>query len=375
MGGSTETQVLIVGAGPVGLTMANELTRLNVQCRIVDRAPEPDGHSRALVLHCRTQQLLEQAGFRDRIAGQAIPIHGMRFNRGGRHLANIPFDLGPYPALSIPQQRTEELLRAALGEQGVRVQWGTELTGINQRGSSVEAMIGGRTLTAEYVIGCDGAHSTVRHLIQVPFEGGSLPETLWMADSVLDWDYAPDHVWQFLHSDGALSAIPMPGGLWRLVTQRTDGDGEPSQGFFEAAVARCVGAAPRRLEISWMSAFRVNCRLAARYGENRVVLAGDAAHIHSPIGGQGMNIGMQDAFSLALKLSGAQRGAPREVLSSYESERRPVAASVIRSNALITRLAMSKRAVPRLLRDQVVPALLRLAPLARRAGLQASGLR
>ena len=370
---SLDTDVLIVGAGPAGLTLAVELQRRGVACRVIDRAAEPSLQSRALVLHCATQKLLQDASLRDRVAGKAIPIRGMRFSLGQRPLATIPFDLGPYPALSLPQHETEALLRAALGERGVFVDWGTELTQVDQGADSVVAMVGEGTITAEYVIGCDGAHSTVRHLIGATFEGSSLPETLWMADARVDWKVTPDHVWQFLESRGPLSAIPMPEGLWRLVTLTQDQEGAPTAAFFEAAVARCARVRAR-LEVTSMSAFRVNCRLAEKYGEGRVLLAGDAAHIHSPIGGQGMNVGMQDAFSLAARLSTEQRRVPLELLTSYQAERRPVAARVIRANARISKLATSTGAVPRFVRDRVMPTLLNLPPVARRAGLEASGL-
>jgi 4,5-epoxidase len=371
---SFDTEVLIVGAGPAGLTLAGELQRRGVACRVIDRATEPSLQSRALVLHCATQELLENASLRDRIADKAIPICGMRFSRGQRPLATIPFDLGPYPALSLPQHKTEAILRAALAERGLFVDWGTELTRVDQGADSVVATMGAGTITAEYVVGCDGAHSTVRHHIGVAFEGSSLPETLWMADATVDWKFVPDHVWQFLESRGPLSAIPMPGGLWRLVTLTQDNEGAPTAAFFEAAVARCARMPSARLEVTSTSAFRVNCRLAEKYGEGRVLLAGDAAHIHSPIGGQGMNVGMQDAFSLAARLSTEQRRAPLELLTSYQAERRPVAARVIRATARISKLATSTGIVPRFVRDRVVPTLLNLRPVARRAGLEASGL-
>jgi 4,5-epoxidase len=166
----------------------------------------------------------------------------------------------------------------------------------------------------------------------------------------------------------------MPGGIWRLVTLSLDTAGEPTETFFDAAVRRCTGGLPARMEIKWMSAFRVNCRLAATYRKERVFLAGDAVHIHSPIGGQGMNVGMQDAFSLAEKLSAALASADDRILASYEAERRPVAAAVIRANARITRLASSQGPVGRLVRDSVMPRLLRIPRVSRRLGLEASGL-
>lgn len=369
-----DAQVLVVGAGPVGLTLANELTRRKVRCRVVDRGPGPALHSRALVVHCRTQELLQRSGLRDAIADRAIPIHGTRFSRGRRDLATTPFDLGRYPALSLPQQETEEALRSALSERGVQVEWGTELCALSHHPGRVEALAGGQSCTASHVVGCDGAHSTVRRLLGIPFQGDTLPESLWMADAVLDWDVPPDYVRQFLHPRGALSAIPMPGGIWRLVTQSTKTSGEPSKDFFESAIRRCTGREPKRMTVEWMSTFRVNCRLAARYREDRVFLGGDAAHIHSPIGGQGMNVGMQDAISLAGRLAAALAGADETVLAGYERERRPVAAGVIRSNARIARLAASSHPLALLLRDHAMPRLLRVPRIARQVGLEASGL-
>ena len=366
--------VLVVGAGPAGLTVAHELARRGVGVRIIERAPVPSPHSRALVLHCRTQELMEDAGLRDNVAEHAIELRGMTFRRGGRRLATVPYDLGRYPALSLPQPQTESVLAGRLEQLGVKVERGRELVGIKQQCDALEVTIGNDTMTAAFVVGCDGAHSTVRRLADIPFEGDDLPEIMWMADARLDWDLQPDRVWQLLHSDGMLSAIPMPAGLWRLVTLRTLDEGEPTGQFFERAIVARTSAKPRRLDIKWTSTFRVSCRLASAYGRGRVLLAGDAAHIHSPIGGQGMNLAIQDAFCLARRLAAGIASPPEAILEPYQLERRPVAAAVMRTNARVTRLAMSTGPVQRLVRDHVMPRLLSLSPIARRAGLEAAGL-
>jgi 2-polyprenyl-6-methoxyphenol hydroxylase-like FAD-dependent oxidoreductase len=369
-----EAPVLIVGAGPVGLTLALELTRRGITPRIIDRSPDPSPNSRALVVHCRTQELLDQAGLREVIASNAIEIRGMTLRRAGRRLATIPFDLGRYPALSLPQQETERLLAAELARRGVSVERGVELTSFTEHANGVEAIVNGDKVSAAFVAGCDGAHSTVRHLLNVPFVGEALPETLWMADASVDWDLEPDRVWQLLHAQGPMSAIPMPGGQWRLVVLRAEDQGEPSAEFFRTAIAERMGVSQPPLDVRWMSVFRVNCRLAATYGRGRVLLSGDAAHIHSPIGGQGMNVGMQDAFSLAAKLAESLAGSGSDVLGRYEAERRPVAAAVIKTNARVTRLSMRHGAVPRLVRDHLMPRILSLPPVSRRVGRAASGL-
>ena len=365
-----KTEVLVVGAGPVGLTLGVELARRGIAARVIDRAAGPSAHPRALVVHCRSQQLLERAGLRESLVAASIPLSGMLFSRGGRVRGRIPFDLGPYPARSLPQVATEILLRDALAARGVEVEWGRELRGISQTDEGVEAEVGGEVVRASHLVGCDGAHSSVRRLLEIPFAGESLPETLWMADARIDWEARPDHVWQFLNGGGVLTAVPAPGGIWRLVTMTHEGAGDPDAAFFHEAVARRAGRAPDRMEVLWTGAFRVNCRQAAGYGRGRVFLAGDAAHIHSPIGGQGMNVGMQDAFELAgLLLEGGDR-----LLERYQAARYPVAAAVIRANARVSRLAMGRGPLSSLLRDRFMPRILSLPPLARRAGLQVSGL-
>ncbi len=365
--------VLVVGAGPTGLTLACELAGRGIPVTVIDGLAEPAPHSRALVVHSRTQELLQRSGLRDAVAENAIEIRGMALRRGSRTLSTVPFDLGRYPALSLPQVATERVLARQLVARGGTIERGRTLTAITQSADGVEAVADGEPFTADYVVGCDGARSTVRHLLGIPFEGHSLPETVWMADAHLTWDLAPDHVWQFLHRSGSMTVVPMPGGRWRLVTSHADCEQQQvSADYFVGALAQRAGIAFGDLDITWTSEFRVNCRLAASYGRGRVLLAGDAAHIHSPIGGQGMNVGMQDAFRLAADLADDPTESPLNVLTRYEAARRPIAESVIRTNARITRLAMARAPAKRFLRDRVMPSVLSLPPVARKAGLAAS---
>ena len=365
--------VLVVGAGPTGLTLAGELAGRGITVTLIEGLTEPAPHSRALVVHSRTQELLQRSGLRDALAENAIEIRGMAFRHGSRTLSTIPFDVGRYPALSLPQVATERVLARQFVAGGGAIERGRTLTAITQTAAGVEAVAEGERFTADFLVGCDGARSTVRHLLGIPFEGHSVPETVWMADAHLTWDLTPDHVWQFLHRSGSLTVVPIPGGRWRLVTSHADcAQQQVSADYFVGAVAQRAGIAFGDLDITWTSEFRVNCRLAASYGRGRVLLAGDAAHIHSPIGGQGMNVGMQDAFRLAADLTNDPNQTPLNLLNRYQAARRPIAASVIRTNARITRLAMARTPVKRLLRDHVIPSIFSLPPVARKAGLAAS---
>ena len=364
-------EVLIVGAGPVGLILAHELAVQKVTCLVVDRVPAPAEYSRALVVHSRTQDLLERAGLRKAFLSASIELRGMQMWRGGREVGRIPFDLANHPALSLPQQETESILRAAVSRQGVEVRWGAELTALAEDGEGVTATIAGASLRVAYVVGCDGAHSAVRRLMGAQFEGDTLPETVWMADARIDWEVTPAFARQFLHDEGALSAIPMPGGWWRLAAA-ADGPGQPGAAFFERLIRRRAGYPQAQVEVGWTSSFTVNCRLASTYRRGRLLLAGDAAHIHSPMGGQGMNIGMQDSFLVSEKLATVCRGADAVLLDTYEAERRPVAAAVIASNQRITKLAMNRSPIGKLLRNRVLPLLLNIPAVSRRMGLEAA---
>ncbi|PRY36880.1 FAD-dependent oxidoreductase [Umezawaea tangerina] len=341
----TTTEVLVVGAGPTGLTLACGLARLGVPFRLVDAAPGPRPGSRGKGVQPRSLEIFEDLGIADRVLAVgrlAMPLHSTapdgRVTRGGavpESLADRP-DI-PYAAsLVTPQWRVEEALRWRLSELGGAVGFGTALVGFEQSDGGVTARLvtGGvpETVTARWLVGCDGGHSAVRKQAGIPFVGETREEVrMVIADLAVDGlDREAWHAWQ--HEDGLLSLCPLPStDLFQYGASVAPG-AEPGQDLaaLRAVLERRTGRTDIRLhDPEWSSLWRANIRLADRYREGNVLLAGDAAHIHSPAGGQGMNTGVQDAHNLGWKLAAVVNGASPELLDSYEAERRPVAAHVL----------------------------------------------
>jgi len=369
-----DTMVLVAGAGPTGMTLALELARRGVGCRVIEKAEAPARTSRALAIQPRTLELLDVAGVAGEIEARGIRQTGIQLRNGARLLARLPHGRFPYDATCLAQPEVEEVLREALAKSGVSVEWGTELTDFEQGPEGVRATTTGGPISASWLVGCDGAHSRVRRLLGIDFEGSALPEVNLMADIEAEWDLDGGDVRIFFHPDGVLVILHQPAGVWRLIASVKDPERTPTEDFFSEVLARRAGLTPRRMRIRWMSAFHVHSRLAGSYRDRRVFLAGDAAHVHSPVGGQGMNVGMQDAFNLGWKLTQALKGAPDGLLDSYELERRPVARTVIRATEPLTRVGVASGTVQRFARDRVLPIVLSLPPVRRSMGQQASGI-
>jgi 2-polyprenyl-6-methoxyphenol hydroxylase-like FAD-dependent oxidoreductase len=296
--------VLIAGAGPVGLTMANELTRYGIAVRIVDKAAQRTDKSKALVLWSRTLELFDQAGYVDPFLSAGMPAHGAQISNGKEIIAHVSLDGidSRYPyALMIPQSDTERILEGRLERQGVKVERTVTLETFTDLGPKVEAVVRrasgeSETLGVDWLIGCDGAHSTVRHGLGLAFEGTTEPSDWYLADGHVSGLEPQDRLHIFWHKDGILAFFPITGGRWRVVADLGPAEGnghhpdptlEEVQELMTARGSKAVLKDPY-----WLAAFRINERKVSRYGQGRVFLAGDAAHIHSPAGGQGMNTGM-----------------------------------------------------------------------------------
>lgn len=340
-----ETTVLIVGAGPTGLTLACELARRGVSFRLVEAAPDPQPGSRGKGIQPRTLEVFEDLGIIDRVllnGRMAMPMESTgpdgRVTRGGaapESLANRP-DIPYTTSLITPEWRIEEALRRRLADFGGAVEFDTALAGFTQSGAAVSATVtrdgAAETVTARWLVGGDGGHSVVREQAGIAFVGETRDQVrMIVADVEIDGlDRDVWHMWR--HAEGFLALCPLPStDVFQYQAGIAPGqDPELSPANMQAILERRSGRTDLRLHSpTWTSLWRANVRLVERYREGRVFLAGDAAHIHSPAGGQGMNTGIQDSANLGWKLAAVANGAPAELLDTYEAERRPVAAHVL----------------------------------------------
>lgn len=343
----TTTDVLIVGAGPVGLTLAAALATKGVAVVLVDQQAEGANTSRACVVHARTMEVLDDLGVTPELLdrGRIVPRFTVRDR--DRALLTIDFDGLPtdHPyTLMIPQNVTEEILLNRLRHNGGRVFRPYRVVDVAQDGDGVvTTMATGETVRARYVVGADGMHSTVRAFTGVGFSGGTYGESFVLADVRMDWPLSAEEVVLYFSPAGMAVVAALPGeNRFRIVATVAEAPEQPDLAFMQALLdARGPRRSPARIqEIIWSSRFRVHHRLAEHYRAGRLLLAGDAAHVHSPAGGQGMNTGIQDAVSLAGYLTNVLRnGAHESTLDGYETERRPVAAGVVVMADRMTRLA------------------------------------
>jgi 2-polyprenyl-6-methoxyphenol hydroxylase-like FAD-dependent oxidoreductase len=358
--------VLVVGAGPTGLTMAAELVLHGVQCRIIDKAAAASDKSKALAIHARTLEVLESLGIADQLIAQGHKLHGMRIFIEGKPAVHARLDriASRYPfVLALAQNETERILEQHLASIGVRVERETELTGLGQDGGGVSATLrradGEERITTPYLIGCDGAHSTVRHVLGLRFEGAAYEELFVLADVHIAWQLADDEARIYVNPEGMAAYFPMGGGRYRLIAelpQSTAIAPEPSLAEVQALVDRFGPPGTVLSEPHWLATFRIHRRKVANYRSGRVFVAGDAAHIHSPAGGQGMNTGIQDAHNLAWKLALVVKGtAAPALLDSYQAERHPVAEQVLRTTDAMTRVISLRNPLARAVRDFVIP--------------------
>ena len=364
--------VLVAGAGPTGLMMACELRRRGIDCRIIDKLAEPSDKSKALVVHARTMELFEIMGISNSFVAKGEKIHGASMFSNGKRIVHLNFDElnSPFPyALGIPQNQTEALLHQQLKSLGTDVERAVELLKFEQNSDSVTATLKHadgheEQVTCQYLIGCDGAHSSVRKGLNVPFQGSAYEDWFALADVAVDWTHHSDELTTFLDEKLRIAFFPMPGGRFRLII---DGIEAPAEGTAptleqiqawadEHVVGKCKLTDPR-----WLTYFKISRRSVGNYREGRTFLAGDAGHIHSPVGGQGMNTGLQDAFNLAWKLALTLKGqAPESLLDTYQQERHPVAEELLKGTDMATKVAFIRNPVAQKIRNVLAHTLLGL---------------
>jgi len=403
-----DTDVLIVGAGPTGLTLACELIRRGVGCRIVDKNPKPATQSRALGIHARTLETFELMGILPGFLERGHVAHGVRMMADGKEVMHVRLDDvdSAYPfVLILSQSETERILTEHLHSFHVHVDRSTTLSTFTQDADGViatvesesesddpaqplsqsprpfrwerggEAGVRGLTATvrARWIVGCDGAHSAVRHTLGLKFEGAPYAEQFMLADVRLDWDKSDEELLVWVARPGLAAFFPMGGNLWRIVVSaskvpedsRGDGALTGHDEVTEIPLDELRQLVADRVDIpvgisdpQWTARFRVHRRIVDRMRSGRAFLAGDAADIHSPAGGQGMNTGIQSAHNLAWKLAMVVKGeAPESLLDTYNAERHPIEQDVLRGTDLLTKLVTSSGPIAHWVRDSLLPVL------------------
>ncbi|WP_431938225.1 FAD-dependent oxidoreductase [Nocardia grenadensis] len=343
--------VLIVGAGPVGLTAAVVLTRLGHDVVIVDSQAEGANTSRAAVVHPHTLELLEPYGVTQSLVDRGLHTPDFTIRDRDQVLIAVPFDRLPtvYPyTLMISQADTEKFLLRRLTELGVPVRRPVEVTTVIQDADLVTVTLSdGAQLRARYLIGADGLHSTVRDQAGIGFIGGSYAESFSLADVRVSGGVPKDEVILYFSPAGLIVVAPLPDGIYRIVATVEEAPHEPDVAFVQRLLdERGPKAQPAVVEeVVWGSRFRVHHRIAERFRDGRILLAGDAAHVHSPAGGQGMNLGIEDAVTAATTLARVLRGESPTLLDEYAAARRRNTESVVAIAGRLTSLATMPAAV------------------------------
>ncbi|MEG3632901.1 FAD-dependent oxidoreductase [Micromonospora palythoicola] len=373
------TDVLVVGAGPTGLTAALTLARRGVEVTVVDKREQPAVTSRAAVVHAYTLEVLDRIG-----AGGALVARGLRSARFSvrdrdRVLVTVPFGKLPSRhryALMVSQSVTEEVLTDRLAEAGVPVLRPYRLTGLHRDGDGVVADLDGTNVRARWVVGADGINSTVRELSGITFTGpAGSEESFVLADVRVDSGLPRDGASIFLARGGPLVWAPLPDGRVRLVATVTDPPAEPDAAYLQRLLdERGPRQRPDQVrEVLWSSRFRLHRRVAGTFRCGPVLLAGDAGHVHSPAGGQGMNLGISDAVDLGETLADVLAGAAETRLDEYAARRRPLAHQVASFADRLTRLATVPSSV-RPARDLLLRLVSMLPPVRHRIAVRLSGL-
>jgi len=369
---TTETTVLVVGAGPVGLALTAELTRLGIATALVDRQGEGANTSRAAVIHARTLEVLEPLGVVPRLLDEGVKVPVFRVRDRDRELVSVDFAqiASRYAyTLMCPQDRTEQHLLAKLHQLGASVHRPLNFEGLQQDTQAVVASLRGpqgqQAVRAQYIVGCDGMHSAVREQAGIGFEGAAYGQCFVLADVHMDWPLSREEVSLFFSPQGLVVVAPLPHGRFRIVATVDDAPAQPSAALVQALLDQRGPQSSQAgvRDVVWSSRFHVHHRVAASMHAGRVLLCGDAAHVHSPAGGQGMNTGIQDAISLAHALHSTLREGESDQLQRWAHARRRVAQDVVAFTDRMTRLATLRPGVGPSLRNALLSFAGRLPPV------------
>ncbi len=369
-------EILIVGAGPTGLTLAAALARHGLRPRLIDRAVKPPAdRSRAIVIQARTLELFEDLGIVQHVLDEALVVDAVSFySPSGKH-GSLRFDPAWIDSrygriVSLPQDRTEAILEAHLAGAGIVVERGTELVSLADRDAGADVTLrhsDGREerCAVDWVIGCDGLHSAVRELCGIPFIGSTYADEGLLGDVDIRWPLPDGQIAICPNVDGVMLAFPLPGTHHFRVILIAPASAVPDERAlpapeFVAAVASALPAFPHAsppelMSTHWLTRYRLHRKGAPEYRRGRCFVAGDAAHVHSPVGAQGMNTGIQDAWNLGWKLALVVRGdAPASLLDSYDAERRPVGETLLRVTDRFFAIAVGGGRIGRIVR-RVLP--------------------
>ncbi|HVF87158.1 MAG TPA: FAD-dependent monooxygenase, partial [Pyrinomonadaceae bacterium] len=338
MENTIKTDVIIIGAGPTGLSLACQFIRHGVDFVVVEKKESVTPFSKALGVHARTLEIYEQLGLAERATTEGAIAGKVRLLEGGEvlgevDLSNIGEGLSAYPyMLVLEQSKNERLLYEYMQSHGKEVLWHTELESFSQTEAGVTAQVKNSTgasqvIEAKYLVGCDGPRSPVRHALGLSFEGSTFERLFYVADVQIEWEFGHDALHVCLARNAVVAFFPMTGeNRYRIVGAFPEGfDKDAGEVLYEEIEARIKEEAEIALDIShvnWFSTYKVHTRHVNKFSEGRCFVAGDAAHIHTPAGGQGMNTGIQDAYNLAWKMAYVLRGdADKQILDTYNEER------------------------------------------------------
>lgn len=372
MATTVKTDVIIVGAGPTGLSLACQLIRYGIDFVIIEKNEDVTPYSKALGVHARTLEIYEQLDLAQKAVERGTVAGKVRMLEGGEivgevDLSNIGQGLSPYPyMLVLEQSQNERLLYEYLLAHGEEVVWQTELESFSQKETSVTAHVkngsgASQEIEGRYLVGCDGPKSPVRHGLGLSFEGSTFERLFYVADVQIDWKFSHDALHGCLARNAVVAFFPMPGEKrWRIVGAFPEGlDKDEGEILYEEIEARIKEEAQLDLDITrvdWFSTYKVHTRHVERFSAGRCFLAGDAAHIHTPAGGQGMNTGIQDAYNLAWKMALVLKGAAAErILDTYNEERLPNARRLLQTTDRMFNIAAGSDWLLNLIRTTIFP--------------------